>query len=154
CAPAASARRPACTRCGTATPPTCWRAAPTWPPCRSCWATTRSPPPCVTPTSANGTCNAPSVRWILCRACPPAVEVTDARPLPGRRSHPRRLRGASRIPLADGPAARGRRGTVGLPHGGIGRADRGVLLLRRARVPVQLLPQQALPEVSGRLPGR
>ena len=39
CVTPASPRRPACTRCGTAMPPICWRAVPTWPRCKNCWGT-------------------------------------------------------------------------------------------------------------------
>src|SRR5262249_42861674 len=126
--------------------------APTWPRCRSCWGTTSSPPPCVTPTSANSTCNAPSAHWILCRVCPPPTEATSAPTLPGRRSHPRPLRRTGRTVQAERRAAPRRGGSAGLPHDGIGRADRRVLLLRGTRASVQLLPQSPLPQVPGRLP--
>ncbi len=47
----ASAPRSHLTLCATPSPPTCWRAAPTSEPSRSCWATPISPPLRSTPTS-------------------------------------------------------------------------------------------------------
>ena len=44
------------TPCGTPSPPTCWRAAPTCAPSRSCSATARSRPPRSTPTSRSSAC--------------------------------------------------------------------------------------------------
>src|SRR5262249_8985201 len=133
----------------------CWRPGVTWPRCRGCWATTPCPPPCVTPTSANRSCTASAVRWILCWACPTPAETPRVPAQPGYRGHPRSSRPATRVrPDAEPRAAPRHRRPVGVPGPAAGRPDRAVLVLWPARVPVQLVPQPSLPEVPCRLPGR
>ena len=51
--------RPTC--CATASPPICWRAAPTCAACRPCWATPTSRPRRFIPTSCGRDCGK---RWI------------------------------------------------------------------------------------------
>src|SRR6266550_585479 len=148
------------TRCATALPPACWRAASTRASFRSCSAIAASIPRLATPGSLRLRSPSPPALWI--NSWPGLGKRLNVNPpKPDERANSRVGRHLSTIRprLPAGPSfapvsASLDAGHRDLPHGRIGRRGRMVRPLPIHSHPLPFLPQPSLPQVPGRGAGK
>ena len=140
------------TPCGTASPPTCSRPAPTCGPSRSCWAIAASAPRRGTSTWPPRPCastRSPLDRLDLAsRRRSPAMTSTSAQRGRGHPELSRRVPGKVRR-QADARATPRAERPGRLPHRGPGRSRPGVPRVRASADRLQLLRQPPLPHLPG-----